>query len=87
MLASSAPSRRALLASTGILFAWAQLPRVARAEGRDPRFLAIVLRGAVDGLAVAAPVGDPHWRELRGEDALTLDGASPGLRLDARVCA
>jgi uncharacterized protein (DUF1501 family) len=82
MLASSAPSRRALLASTGILFAWAQLPRVARAGGRDPRFLAIVLRGAVDGLAVAAPVGDPHWRELRGEDALTLDGASPGLRLD-----
>ena len=82
MLASIAPSRRGLLASTGILFAWAQLPRVARAEGRDPRFLAIVLRGAVDGLAVAAPVGDPQWRELRGEDALTLDGTSPGLRLD-----
>lgn len=82
MLASNTPSRRALLVSSGALFAWAQFPRLARAEGRDPRFLAIVLRGALDGLAVAAPVGDPHWRELRGENALTLDGAAPGLSLD-----
>ena len=77
-----APTRRALLVGSGALFAWAQFPRLARAEGRDPRFLAIVLRGALDGLAVAAPVGDPQWRDLRGEDALTLDGAAPGLRLD-----
>jgi uncharacterized protein (DUF1501 family) len=79
---SYAPTRRGLFISTGALFAWAQLPRLARAEGRDPRFLAIVLRGALDGLAIVAPVGDPQWHELRGEDALTLDGASPGLRLD-----
>src|SRR5271169_1943533 len=77
-----APTRRALLAGSGVLFAWAQIPRLARAEGRDPRLLTIVLRGALDGLAIVAPVGDPHWRELRGEDALTLDGASPGLHLD-----
>ena len=77
-----APTRRTLLLGSGALFAWAQFPRLARAEGRDPRFLAIVLRGALDGLAVVAPVGDPHWRDLRGEDALTLDGAAPGLRLD-----
>ena len=79
---SYVPTRRELFIGTGALFAWAQLPRLARAEGRDPRFLAIVLRGALDGLAIVAPVGDPQWRELRGEDALTLDGASRGLRLD-----
>jgi uncharacterized protein (DUF1501 family) len=44
--------------------------------------MVIVLRGALDGLGIVAPVGDPHWRELRGEEALTLDGPSPGLRLD-----
>jgi uncharacterized protein (DUF1501 family) len=77
-----APSRRALLVGSGVLFAWSKVPRRARAEGRDPRLLTIVLRGALDGLAIVAPVGDPQWRELRGEDALTLDGASPGLRLD-----
>jgi len=79
---SSAPTRRGLLVGSGALFAWAQLPRLARAEGRDPRFLAIVLRGGLDGLAIVAPVGDPNWRDLRGADALTLDGASPGFRLD-----
>ncbi len=79
---SDAPTRRDLVVGSGALFAWTQLPRLARAQGRDPRFLAIVLRGALDGLAVVAPVGDPQWRGLRGEDALTLDGASPGLQLD-----
>ena len=74
-------ARNVLLAS-GTLFAWAQLPKLARAEGRDPRFLTIVLRGALDGLATIAPVGDPNWITLRGERALTLDGKVPALRLD-----
>ncbi|WP_163099966.1 hypothetical protein, partial [Acinetobacter baumannii] len=30
-------SRRAFLGTTGLLFAWAAAPRLARAEGRDPR--------------------------------------------------
>ena len=58
-------------------------PPRARAEGRDPRFLAIVLRGALDGLAAVAPVGDPDWIALRGDKALTLDGATPALPLDS----
>src|SRR5262249_49908267 len=53
-----APSRREVLLASGVLFAWAHLPRAARAEGRDPRFLVIILRGALDGLATVAPVGD-----------------------------
>src|SRR5712671_2225647 len=77
-----APTRRALLIGSGTLFTWAYLPRIARAEGRDPRFLAIVLPGGLDGLAVVAPVGDPDWRKLRGDKALTLDGQSPALPLD-----
>jgi uncharacterized protein (DUF1501 family) len=66
----------------GTLFAWAYLPKVARAEGRDPRFLTIVLRGALDGLAAVAPVGDPDWVKLRGDRALVTDGKTPALPLD-----
>src|SRR5262245_34608069 len=77
-----APSRRELLLASGALFAWAHLPKLARAEGRDPRFLTIVLRGALDGLATVAPVGDPDWVALRGDHALALDGKTPALKLD-----
>jgi uncharacterized protein (DUF1501 family) len=76
------PTRRELLLGSGALFAWACVPGRARAEGCDPRFLTIVLRGALDGLAVVAPVGDPDWVKLRGDNALTLDGKTPALPLD-----
>jgi uncharacterized protein (DUF1501 family) len=77
-----AATRRELLLGTGVLFAWAFAPSIARAEGRDPRFLTIVLRGALDGLAAVAPVGDPDWIKLRGDNALRLDGKIPALPLD-----
>jgi uncharacterized protein (DUF1501 family) len=77
-----AATRRTLLLGTGALFAWAHVPKIARAEGRDPRFLTIVLRGALDGLATVAPVGDPDWIKLRGDNALRLDGSTPALPLD-----
>ena len=51
--------------------------KTARAEGRDPRLLVIVLRGALDGLAAVAPVGDPDWVALRGDKILRLDGPTP----------
>src|ERR1044072_5285715 len=78
-----APTRRELLAGAGVLFAWPFLPKLARAEGRDPRMLTIVLRGALDGLAAVAPVGDPDWVKLRGDKALVLDGKTPALPLDS----
>ena len=78
-----AASRRELLLASGVLFAWAHLPKLARAEGRDPRLLVIVLRGALDGLAAVAPVGDPDWVKLRGDNALALDGKTPALPLDS----
>src|SRR5205807_2590135 len=77
-----AATRRELLLGSGALFAWAFVPRIARAEGRDPRLLTIVLRGALDGLAAVAPVGDPDWIKLRGDNALRLDGKTPALPLD-----
>ncbi len=77
-----AATRRELLLGSGALFTWAFVPTIARAEGRDPRFLTIVLRGALDGLAAVAPVGDPDWVKLRGDNALKLDGATPALPLD-----
>jgi uncharacterized protein (DUF1501 family) len=78
-----AATRRELLGGAGVLFAWPFLPSIARAEGRDPRMLTIVLRGALDGLAAVAPVGDPDWVKLRGDKALTLDGKTPALPLDS----
>src|SRR5712671_6808028 len=83
MIAPHAPSRRELLLASGALFAWTYMPKLARAEGRDPRFLTIVLRGALDGLAAVAPVGDPDWVSLRGDKALTLGGNTPALPLDS----
>lgn len=77
------PTRRELLVGSGALFTWSQMPRIARAEGRDPRLLVIVLRGALDGLGAVAPVGDPDWISLRGDRALVLDGKPPALPLDA----
>jgi uncharacterized protein (DUF1501 family) len=81
-MASHAPTRRQLLLGAGALFAWAYVPKLARAEGRDPRLLVIVLRGALDGLAAVAPVGDGDWRRLRGDKALTLESTPAALPLD-----
>jgi uncharacterized protein (DUF1501 family) len=82
-MANHLPTRRDVLVGSGALFAWTQMPRLARAEGRDPRLLVIVLRGGLDGLGAVAPVGDPDWISLRGERALVLDGKTPALPLDS----
>ncbi|MBR0717062.1 DUF1501 domain-containing protein [Bradyrhizobium liaoningense] len=81
--ANHLPTRREMLIGSGALFAWTQMPKIARAEGRDPRLLVIILRGALDGLGAVAPVGDPDWIGLRGESALLLDGKTPALPLDS----
>ena len=59
------------------------MPRFAHAAGgRDPRFVVIILRGALDGLTAVPPIGDPSYKELRQSIALTMDGPHPALRLD-----
>ncbi|TPQ28756.1 hypothetical protein C2U70_29135 [Bradyrhizobium guangdongense] len=82
-VADHLPTRREMLIGSGALFAWTQMPKIARAEGRDPRLLVIILRGGLDGLGAVAPVGDPDWIGLRGENALLLDGKTPALALDS----
>jgi uncharacterized protein (DUF1501 family) len=76
-------TRRDMLLGSGALFAWAYMPKLARAEGRDPRLLVVVLRGGLDGLGMLAPVGDPDWVKLRGDKGLALDGKPPALPLDS----
>ncbi len=78
------PSRRALLVTGGSLFAWAHLPKFARAaDGRDPRLIVVILRGALDGLSAVGPVGDPDYASLHGDIALSLSGPHAGLPLDS----
>jgi len=71
-LTSLTPSRRALLLGGASFAAWAHLPKFARAaDGRDPRLIVVILRGALDGLATVAPLGDPDYAGLHGSIALT----------------
>ncbi|RWI88841.1 DUF1501 domain-containing protein [Mesorhizobium sp.] len=78
------PSRRAVLMTGGALFAWAYLPRFARAaDHRDPRLIVIILRGALDGLSTIGPLGDPDYAGLHGDIALSLSGANAALPLDS----
>src|SRR6195256_1865252 len=83
-LTSSVASRRALLLGGASFAAWAYLPKFARAaDGRDPRLVVVILRGALDGLATVAPVGDPDYAGLHGSIALTSDGPHAALMLDS----
>ncbi|MGN6286920.1 MAG: DUF1501 domain-containing protein [Afipia sp.] len=77
-------SRRSLLLGAATFSAWAYLPKFARAaDGRDPRLVTIILRGALDGLATVAPVGDPDYAGLHGSIALTRDGPNAAIMLDS----
>jgi len=73
-----------VLGAAGALFAWSFVPRFAYAAAgaRDPRFLLVVLRGALDGLSAVPPLGDPDYAGLREGIALTKDGPDAALPLD-----
>lgn len=76
-------SRRGLLGAGVSFFAWTHMPRMASAAGtRDPRFLTVILRGAMDGLSAVAPVADPDYAALRAGIALSKDGDTAGIGLD-----
>ena len=83
-LMSSVTSRRALLLGGAAFAGWAYLPKFARAaDGRDPRLIVVILRGALDGLATVAPVGDPDYAGLHGAIALTPDGPHAAPMMDS----
>lgn len=75
-------SRRGLLASAGAFVAWANMPSFARAEGRDPRLLVVLLRGAMDGLSAVPPVGDPNLADHRAHLVVPKDAPEAPLPLD-----
>src|SRR3954453_13908244 len=77
-------SRRSLLLAGASFAAWAYLPKFARAaDGRDPRLIVVILRGALDGLATVAPIGDPDYAGLHGPLALSTGGPHAAVMLDS----
>lgn len=71
-------TRRHVMQTGSLAAAWAMMPRSAHAlSGRDPRFLCVILRGALDGLAAVPPVGDPDYERLRGAFALRDEAINP----------
>ena len=57
--------------------------RARRRRHADARFVLVILRGALDGLAAVAPYADPQYRNLRGALALDAPGTDGGvLKLD-----
>lgn len=81
-MTSSILNRRDVLRGMALFSGWAFAPRLASAAGgRDPRFLFVILRGALDGLATVAPVGDPHYESARGGLIMPVQGAEAGLAL------
>jgi uncharacterized protein (DUF1501 family) len=50
----------------------------AATGGRRPRFVLVILRGALDGLAAVPPYGDRGYGHLRGEFALRAPGEPRG---------
>jgi uncharacterized protein (DUF1501 family) len=83
-LTTPVTSRRAVLLGGASFAAWAYLPKFARAaEGRDPRLVVVILRGALDGLATVAPIGDPDYAGLHGSIALSSSGPNGAVALDS----
>ena len=64
-------NRRQILKSLGLCTAVSSMPGLAFANAEsDSRFVLVVLRGAVDGLALAPPYGDSSYAKVRGELAI-----------------
>ncbi len=76
--------RRTLLRTSIQLTLLAPFARIAHAVAESQaRFVLVILRGALDGLAAVAPYADPQYRNLRGALALDSPGTDGGvLKLD-----
>jgi len=73
-------TRRDILRTAGASALLSTLPAVAFAKtNTTARLVLVILRGAADGLAVAAPYGDGNYRKVRGELALPSPGQENGL--------
>jgi uncharacterized protein (DUF1501 family) len=88
-------TRRQFMLWGGAAAFGAFIPVVSSAAGAtDPRFITIVLRGALDGLSAVPPVGDPDYMQIRGaqlqalgavhslDSMFSLHGAMPNFAAD-----
>jgi uncharacterized protein (DUF1501 family) len=75
-------TRRSLIRASAQLTLLAPLAPLARiasaATGADARFVLVVLRGGLDGLAAVPPYGDPQYAGARGDLAVGKPGAANG---------
>jgi|SRR5579883_2299548 len=70
------------MAAGGVLLS-SRVTFAGMANGRKPRLVFVILRGALDGLAAVPACGDPAYAELRGDLALGRPGTDGGaLALD-----
>ena len=77
--------RRTLLKASAQLTLLAPFAHIAHAVANpDARFVLVILRGGLDGLAAVPPYGEPQYRNLRGSLALDSPGNGGGavLKLD-----
>ncbi len=72
--------RHALASATLVATGGLSVSRVAFAApcAGDARFVFVILRGALDGLAAVPPVGDPDYARLRGTLAMAAPGQNQG---------
>jgi uncharacterized protein (DUF1501 family) len=73
-------SRRDILKAAGVGAIATGIPGIAFAKANtDARFVLVILRGAADGLALAAPYGDGNYKKVRGELAMPPPATDGGL--------
>ena len=63
-------NRRHVLRAAALGAGYGLIPRAFAKADTDARFVLVILRGAADGLAIAAPYGDGNYETARGELAL-----------------
>jgi uncharacterized protein (DUF1501 family) len=84
----TAPTRRSILATAaglGISVAFMGRAAYAASEGdlAKRKLVIVVCRGAMDGLSVSPPIGDPNYAQLRGRIAIApFDQPDGALKLD-----
>jgi uncharacterized protein (DUF1501 family) len=70
--------RRAFLKTSAQLTLLAPFATIAHAANTEARFVLVILRGGLDGLAAVPPYGDVQYRALRSSLALDAPGSDGG---------
>ncbi|HEX7236093.1 MAG TPA: hypothetical protein VF405_03955, partial [Gammaproteobacteria bacterium] len=71
-------TRRSVLAGGATLTLLAPFARLSAATNPDSRFVLVILRGGLDGLAAVPPYAEPAYAQLRGSIALSKPGTQDG---------